>query len=52
MYEGPTIYETNITNYYLIGGIAIGIIIVVFLMLGIGIGITGSAISMKKYLDV
>ena len=27
-------------------------IIVVFLMLGIGIGITGSAISMKKYLDV
>ena len=27
-------------------------IIVVFLVLGIGIGITGSAISMKKYLDV
>ena len=27
-------------------------IIVVFLILGIGIGITGSAISMKKYLDV
>lgn len=32
MYEGPTIYETNITNYYLIGGIAIGIIIITFLM--------------------
>ena len=27
-------------------------IIIVFLILGIGIGITGSAISMKKYLDV
>lgn len=32
MYEGPTIYETNITNYYLIGGIAIGIIAIIFFM--------------------
>lgn len=32
MYEGPTIYETNITNYYLIGGITIGIIAIIFFM--------------------
>lgn len=36
MYEGPTIYETNIANYYLIGGliiISIAIIILMFLSL-------------------
>lgn len=33
MYEGPTIYETNITNYYLLGGIIIIVLALVLLML-------------------